>query len=115
MGLWIDIKEIFDDLAVDEIFLNDTLNIGNVVQNANTMSASTQFNLLNLYNKVKYLKDVNNKYRGRASPKKKETETVTYEENINKLAAGKKKVTVKNVLGGEHKYFVRLEFVEEVI
>ncbi|MBQ3831555.1 MAG: cell surface protein SprA, partial [Bacteroidales bacterium] len=35
--------------------------------------------------------DVNNKYRGRASTKKKETETVTYEENINKLAAGKKK------------------------
>ena len=69
----------------------DTLNIGNVVQNANTMSASTQFNLLNLYNKVKYLKDVNNKYRGRTSNKKKESETVTYDEDINKLAAGKKK------------------------
>lgn len=69
----------------------DTLNIGNTVQNSNTMSASTQFNLLNLYNKVKYLKDVNNKYRGRATSKKKETETVTFEEKINKLAAGKKK------------------------
>ena len=69
----------------------DTLNIGNVVQNSNTMSASTQFNLLNLYNKVKYLKDVNNKYRGRASTKKKETETVTYDEDISKLSAGKKK------------------------
>jgi hypothetical protein len=30
MGLWIDIKKIFDDLAVDEIFLNDTLDIGNL-------------------------------------------------------------------------------------
>ena len=69
----------------------DTLNIGNTVQNANTMSANTQFNLLNLYNKVKYLKEVNNKYRGRASNKKKEVETVTYEENVAKLTAGKKK------------------------
>ncbi len=69
----------------------DTLNIGNTVQNANTMSASTQFNLLNLYNKVKYLKEVNNKYRGRASNKKKEVETVTFEENVGKLTAGKKK------------------------
>ncbi len=69
----------------------DTLNIGNTVQNANTMSANTQFNLLNLYNKVKYLKEVNNKYRGRASNKKKEVETVTFEENVGKLTAGKKK------------------------
>ena len=30
VGLWIDIKKIFDDLAVDEIFLNDTLNIGDL-------------------------------------------------------------------------------------
>lgn len=67
----------------------DTINIGNTVQNSNTMSLNTQVNLLTLYNKVKYLKEVNNKYRGRTT-KKKEMETVTYELKNQELKAEKK-------------------------
>lgn len=59
----------------------DTLKLGNTLQNGNSMSLNTQFNLLSLYNKIKYLDGVNKKYRGRQTgkQKKKEIETVTYE------------------------------------
>ena len=30
VGLWIDIKEVFDDVAIDEVFLDNALNIANL-------------------------------------------------------------------------------------
>ncbi|HNQ67082.1 MAG TPA: cell surface protein SprA [Bacteroidales bacterium] len=71
----------------------DTLNLGNILQNGNAMSLNTQFNLLSLYNKVKYFDQINKKYRGRQTgkPKKKEIETVTFEQEISKLQEGKSK------------------------
>jgi len=70
----------------------DTINIGNTVQNGNAISANVQFSLLNLYNKINYLKEVNQKYRGNksknAKPKK---ETVKFEVADVKLKANKKK------------------------
>ncbi len=76
----------------------DTLKLGNTLQNGNSMSLNTQFNLLSLYNKIDYLEKVNKKYRGRRSRRKpkKEVETVTYEQQVSKLKAEKeKKVTHK--------------------
>ncbi|NLA23423.1 MAG: cell surface protein SprA, partial [Bacteroidales bacterium] len=71
----------------------DTINIGNTVSNGNAMSANVQFNLLSLYNKSKYLKEVNQKYRGnqtrRPRPKK---ENVKYETSNVKLVAGRRRV-----------------------
>ena len=79
--------------------LADTsIKIGNTLQNGNTMSLNTQFNLLSLYNKVKYFDAVNKKYRGRRSTRaaKKEIETVTYEQVVGKIKEGKeKKITHK--------------------
>ncbi|PLX08254.1 MAG: cell surface protein SprA [Marinilabiliales bacterium] len=71
----------------------DTLNLGNMLQNGNSMSLNTQFNLLSLYNKIDYLDEVNKKYRGRRSRRspKKEVETVTFEEQGVKLKAEKEK------------------------
>ncbi len=71
----------------------DTIKLGNTLQNGNSMSLNTQFNLLSLYNKVKYLDEVNKKYRGKqgGKAKKKETETVTFEQKVSKLKAEKGK------------------------
>lgn len=76
----------------------DTLKLGNTLQNGNSISLNTQFNLLGLYNKVKYLDGINKKYRGRQTgkAKKKEIETVTFESQTLKLTASKsKKITHK--------------------
>ena len=45
-------------LALD----NDTLSVGNVIQNSRVVAWSGKLNLITLYNKVPYLKKVNNKY-----------------------------------------------------
>ncbi len=76
---------------------DSTINLGNNLQNGNSMSLSTQFNLLSLYNKVGYFKTVNKKYRGRRrKTKKKEMETVTYEKDgVNLKKEKEKKFTHK--------------------
>ncbi|MEJ5266498.1 MAG: cell surface protein SprA [Bacteroidales bacterium] len=72
----------------------DTIKLGNTLQNGNSLAYNVQFNLVNLYSKIKYLDNVNKKYRGRqpAQKAKKEKETVTYETSISKLRAGKEKI-----------------------
>jgi cell surface protein SprA len=68
------------DWTASPLLRTDTITLGNTLQNGNVISLNTQFNLLNLYNKIKYLDDVNKKYRGRQTARqpKKEIETVTY-------------------------------------
>jgi len=60
------------------------LEIGNTIKNNNTIQANGQVNFLNLYNKVPYLKNINQKYRrGRGSNKKRQkpkTEKVRWPE-----------------------------------
>jgi len=48
-------------------FQQDSL--GNTVQNSQNISLNGQFNFVNLYNKSKYLKKINDKGKGRAAPK----------------------------------------------
>ena len=70
----------------------DTIELGNTIQNSNTISLTSQFNLLSLYNKIDYLKDVNQKYKGRRRQrnKKPKMETVTYTENVASLEKEKR-------------------------
>jgi cell surface protein SprA len=70
----------------------DTIELGNTIQNSNTISLSSQFNLLSLYNKIDYLKEVNQKYKGRRRRrnKKPKMETVTYTENVASLEKEKR-------------------------
>ena len=86
------------DWTAAPMLADTSINIGNTLQNGNSMSLNTQFNLLSLYNKIDYLDEVNKKYRGRRSTRKpkKEVETVTFEQTAPKLKQGKeKKITHK--------------------
>ncbi|NQY11113.1 MAG: cell surface protein SprA [Flavobacteriales bacterium] len=53
----------FDDFSFDKL--------GNTIENSNTKQITNQFNLTNLYNKVPYLKKINQKARKAESEKKK--------------------------------------------
>ncbi|MEA1872953.1 MAG: cell surface protein SprA [Bacteroidota bacterium] len=80
------------DWIASPIIAEDSINLGNTIQNSNTVSLSTQFNMLTLYNSVNYLKDVNQKYKGRSRRNKKpKKETVTYEEEDVRLRKDKRK------------------------
>ena len=55
------------------------MDLGNTIKNSNTAQINAQANLLRLYNKIKYLKEINKKYRRRRPRKpKKQYETVFY-------------------------------------
>jgi cell surface protein SprA len=54
------------------------INLGNTIKNSNTIQLSGQANLVNLYNKVNFLKDINDKYRNsRTRAREAETRTKT--------------------------------------
>lgn len=56
--------------------------LGNNITNSNTFQLNSQANMMNLYNKVGFLKQINQKYgRGRSSRKKVEYENVSYQED----------------------------------
>ncbi|MCK5066498.1 MAG: cell surface protein SprA [Bacteroidales bacterium] len=52
------------------------INLGNTIKNSNTIQLNGQLNFVNLYNKVPYLKGINDKYRN-ARTRKREEETRT--------------------------------------
>lgn len=58
---------------------NDSLELGNTIRNSNTKQLNSQFNLTNLYNKVGFLKKINQKYRG-GRDKSKSFKKVDYKE-----------------------------------
>ena len=58
-------------LALD----NDTLSIGNIVQNSRVVAWSGKLNFITLYNKVPYLKKVNKKYGNSRGPRSRSNTT----------------------------------------
>ncbi len=58
----------------------DTIDLGNTVKNSNNIQLNGQLNMLNLYNKVPYLKKVNSRFRsgGRQPATEKRTREVRY-------------------------------------
>jgi len=58
---------------------NDSIELGNTIRNSNTKQINSQFNLTTLYNKVGFLKKINQKYQGGRS-NKQVFKTVNYEE-----------------------------------
>ena len=52
--------------------------LGNTIRNSNSFQANAQANMLNLYNKVGFLKRINKKY-SKPAQKRKKIETVTYQ------------------------------------
>jgi len=67
--------------------------LGNVIKNSNSKQLNGQANMITLYNKVKYLKKVNQKYNKRKRQKVKQPEykTVTFEKGNLKFTARKPK------------------------
>ena len=57
----------------------DSLELGNTIRNSNTKQINGQLNMNTLYNKVGFLRKINQKYRGGRS-QKQQFETVEYEE-----------------------------------
>jgi cell surface protein SprA len=54
--------------------------LGNTIRNSNTIQLNSQANMVNLYNKVGFLKRINQKYSRGRSARKKEFEEVNYAE-----------------------------------
>lgn len=82
------------------IFLDDDINLGNSVKNSNTIQLNGQLNMVNLYNKVGYLKDINNKYRnGKSRQREAETRTKTkvYSKDNLYLREGKGRYVTHNL------------------
>jgi cell surface protein SprA len=69
----------------------DTINLGNVIKNSNNFQLNGQLNMTNLYNKVPYFKDVNNKFRNGFRQPSTETRTKEkiYEQEGITLRAGR--------------------------
>ncbi|NOZ46181.1 MAG: cell surface protein SprA [Chlorobi bacterium] len=64
----------------------DTIDLGNTIRNSNSINASLRLNMTNFYNKVGYLKSVNDKFKKKNRPQKgkNEVEEVSYQvKNVN--------------------------------
>jgi cell surface protein SprA len=58
--------------------LRDNIDLGNTIKNSYTLQGNGQLNMVNLYNKVNFLKEINDKYRSsRTRQNQAETRTVT--------------------------------------
>ncbi len=64
---------------VGPILEDPDIELGNTIRNSNTVQLNGQLNMTNLYNKVPYLKNLNQKQGGRQDEKDKRTREVTYE------------------------------------
>ncbi len=69
----------------------DTIDLGNTVKNSNNFQLNGQLNMTNLYNKVPYLKEVNQKFRSgfRQPSGESRTKEVTYTQEGITLRAGR--------------------------
>ena len=69
----------------------DTINLGNTVKNSNNFQLNGQLTMTNLYNKVPYLKDVNNKFRSgfRQPSTEGRTKEVSYTQEGITLRSGR--------------------------
>lgn len=72
---------------------SSNINLGNRIQNSNTGQLNGQLNLVNLYNKIGYLRDVNQKSRSGNLGKEQEKryKSVTYERENMRLKANEPK------------------------
>ncbi len=85
-------------IPVDPVY--GATNLGNDLKNSNTIQLNGQLNMVNLYNKVGYLKDINDKFRnGKSRQKESETRTKTkvYSKDNLYLREGKGRYVTHNL------------------
>lgn len=63
------------DWDASPLLADETIDLGNTIYNSNTKQLNSQANMTSLYNKIKYLQIINNKYNKKNSNKKKEVKT----------------------------------------
>jgi len=75
--------------------LSDSINLGNIIKNGNDQQLNGQFNFQNLYNKVKFLKKINQDFRRKKSKKSQQKkETLTFKQaNLTFVANGYRTIT----------------------
>ncbi|MDG1146312.1 MAG: cell surface protein SprA, partial [Flavobacteriales bacterium] len=74
----------YDWNAGSRATVNDSINLGNVIQNTNNIKINTQLNLKSLYNKVPYFKKVNSSRRKKDSKKSRNNKFIGGDEESNK-------------------------------
>ncbi|HDS07265.1 MAG TPA: cell surface protein SprA, partial [Bacteroides sp.] len=77
-----------------------SINLGNSIKNSNTVQLNGQLNLVNLYNKVGFLKGINDKYRNanaRAQQTEKRIKTKTYTRDNLYMREGRPRYIVHNL------------------
>jgi cell surface protein SprA len=76
------------------------INLGNSIKNSNTIQLNGQLNFVNLYNKIGYLKDINDKYRNAASRQREQetrTKTKVFSRENLYLREGRPRYVVHNL------------------
>jgi cell surface protein SprA len=76
------------------------INLGNTIKNSNTVQLTGQLNMINLYNKVNYLKEINDKYRNertRARAAETRTKERVYSKDNLYLREGKGRYVIHNL------------------
>jgi len=77
------------------------LNLGNTIKNSNTMMGTVNMTMLTLYNKSKFLKDVNQKFSRPTKPQpkqnQKKTEKVNFEKDYSGLKANIPRIIKHNL------------------
>ncbi|MCF6364841.1 MAG: cell surface protein SprA [Bacteroidales bacterium] len=71
--------------------------IGNTISNNQSVQLTSQLNFERLYRKVKYLKNIDNKFKGKSKKKKKKYKTVTFSKTGLKLKKDRAKTITHNL------------------
>ena len=76
---------------------DSTINLGNNIRNAQNIQLSGQLNMTKLYTKIKYLKEVDNKFKKNKKNKKKKFKDVKFEVANIKLKENRAKTITHNL------------------
>lgn len=75
----------------------DTIDLGNTIENSTNLQLNGQLNTASLYEKVPYLKDISQKFRGGRKPGEKRTKDVSFSSDGLNLRAGAARTITHNL------------------
>jgi cell surface protein SprA len=87
----------------------DTIDLGNTVENSSNIQMNSQLNMTNLYEKVPYLKGINQKFRGGRREGEKRTKEVSYSQEEINLRANTARTITHNLKTED----VKITFLDE--
>jgi cell surface protein SprA len=87
---WTYVPEAYDEE-------DNPIPLGNTLRNKQNIQITSQFNLERVYTKVKYLKQIDNQFKGKKKPDKKKFKDVSFTKDNVKLKKGKAKSVTHNL------------------